>query len=183
MTNTDQPAGAATQQFRTARDFLLTRRMDYSAAYRDFVWPELDRFNWALNWFDVISRGNDRLARTCAARGGGPRRRLAPTPAASLPASGAAGHRCRRLHRSVAPVRPGVRPATSRSYVRRDQGAQPGSRAPGPAPPVAGSGRQSGPRPRRAHPASTSRRCWASRTSCLQDCTVPHLTSDVSLKY
>jgi len=62
MVHTDQPADAATLPFRAARDFLLTRRTDYVAAYRDFTWPELDRFNWALDWFDAISRGNDRLA-------------------------------------------------------------------------------------------------------------------------
>jgi acetyl-CoA synthetase len=29
---------------------------------RDFRWPEFDRFNWALDWFDVIARDNDRPA-------------------------------------------------------------------------------------------------------------------------
>ena len=31
---------------------------DYEAARRDFRWPELDRFNWALDWFDAeLARG------------------------------------------------------------------------------------------------------------------------------
>lgn len=51
-----------TDQFRTARDFLLAHRTDYERAYRDFVWPRLDRFNWALDWFDAVARDNDRPA-------------------------------------------------------------------------------------------------------------------------
>jgi len=38
--------------FKAARNFLLAHRTDYRTAYRDFCWPELDRFNWALDWFD-----------------------------------------------------------------------------------------------------------------------------------
>jgi acetyl-CoA synthetase len=30
--------------FKAARDFLLAHRTDYRTAYRDFRWPELDRF-------------------------------------------------------------------------------------------------------------------------------------------
>ncbi len=41
--------------FRAARDLLLRHRTDYAAARRSFVWPELDEFNWALDWFDVIA--------------------------------------------------------------------------------------------------------------------------------
>jgi acetyl-CoA synthetase len=44
--------------FIEARDFLLRHRDDYATAYRDFVWPRLDRFNWALDYFDVMARGN-----------------------------------------------------------------------------------------------------------------------------
>ena len=43
-----------TQAFRAARDFLLQHRDDYAAAYARFQRPKLDRFNWALDWFDVI---------------------------------------------------------------------------------------------------------------------------------
>jgi len=46
---------AATAAFRAARDHLLSMRTDYAAARDTFAWPELDRFNWALDWFDVIA--------------------------------------------------------------------------------------------------------------------------------
>jgi acetyl-CoA synthetase len=51
-----------TDAFRAARDFLQERRTDYAAAVRDFRWPALDRFNWALDWFDVVADGNARTA-------------------------------------------------------------------------------------------------------------------------
>jgi acetyl-CoA synthetase len=41
--------------FRAARDLLLRHRADYDAARAGFSWPELDEFNWALDWFDVIA--------------------------------------------------------------------------------------------------------------------------------
>jgi acetyl-CoA synthetase len=44
--------------FRAARDFLIRYRDDYDTAYRDFRWPALDRFNWALAWFDQYAAGN-----------------------------------------------------------------------------------------------------------------------------
>ena len=34
--------------FIKARDFLLRHRTDYTTAYRDFRWPQLGEFNWAL---------------------------------------------------------------------------------------------------------------------------------------
>ncbi|MGN6314785.1 AMP-binding protein [Trinickia sp.] len=49
----------AAQRFLTARDFLLRHRSDYDRAYRDFAWPALDEFNWALDHFDAMARGND----------------------------------------------------------------------------------------------------------------------------
>lgn len=52
----------ATGAFRAARDVLLRHREDYEAAVAAFRWPELPRFNWALDWFDVIAAGNDRPA-------------------------------------------------------------------------------------------------------------------------
>ncbi len=52
----------ATQAFVAARDFLLAHREDYDTAYRDFAWPVLDRFNWALDYFDVIAAGNAQTA-------------------------------------------------------------------------------------------------------------------------
>ncbi|WP_031468425.1 AMP-binding protein [Sciscionella sediminilitoris] len=45
----------ATDEFRTARDYLLANREDYESAYRGFSWPALDRFNWALDWFDQLA--------------------------------------------------------------------------------------------------------------------------------
>jgi len=53
---------SSTEIFRRARDFLVRHRTDYATAYRDFTWPVLDRFNWALDWFDVIAEGNQRTA-------------------------------------------------------------------------------------------------------------------------
>ena len=44
--------------FLAARDFLLRHREDYETAYREFQWPSLDRFNWALDYFDVMARDN-----------------------------------------------------------------------------------------------------------------------------
>jgi acetyl-CoA synthetase len=52
----------STEAFRRARDYLLAHREDYEAAYRGFTWPVLDRFNWALDWFDVLAEGNERTA-------------------------------------------------------------------------------------------------------------------------
>ena len=49
-----------TQAVRTARDFLLANREDYSAAVAGFSWPQLEEFNFALDWFDPLARGNDR---------------------------------------------------------------------------------------------------------------------------
>jgi acetyl-CoA synthetase len=43
----------STATLKAARDFLLTHRTDYDTAYRDFRWPMLERFNWALDWFDA----------------------------------------------------------------------------------------------------------------------------------
>lgn len=48
--------------FRRARDWLIERRTDYDTAYRDFRWPELPHFNWALDHFDEIARDNRNLA-------------------------------------------------------------------------------------------------------------------------
>jgi len=45
--------------FLKARDFLLRHRADYDTAVRDFRWPVLDRFNWALDYFDAMATGND----------------------------------------------------------------------------------------------------------------------------
>ncbi len=62
MTGTQSEASLATTRFRAARDFLLHQRGDPETAYRDFRWPELERFNWALDWFDIVARDSDRPA-------------------------------------------------------------------------------------------------------------------------
>ncbi len=51
-----------TDAFRRARDLLVEHRSDYEAAVRGFRWPALDRFNWALDWFDVVADENGRTA-------------------------------------------------------------------------------------------------------------------------
>ncbi|BBH68249.1 acetyl-CoA synthetase [Actinoplanes sp. OR16] len=43
--------------FRQAREFLLAHRDDYATAYRDFRWPDLEDFNWAIDWFDAEAAG------------------------------------------------------------------------------------------------------------------------------
>src|SRR3954464_16093029 len=43
---------------RALRDRLLELRDDYDAARAAFAWPELDEFNWALDWFDPFAAGN-----------------------------------------------------------------------------------------------------------------------------
>jgi acetyl-CoA synthetase len=52
-------ATPGTTAFQAARDFLLAHRTEYAEATAQFGWPELDEFNWALDWFDVIAEGND----------------------------------------------------------------------------------------------------------------------------
>jgi len=51
-----------TERFRAARDFLVAHREDYATAYAEFRWPELPRFNWALDHFDPYAHGNARTA-------------------------------------------------------------------------------------------------------------------------
>lgn len=48
----------AGQAFRAARDVLLAHRSDAAAACREFRWPEPAPFNWALDHFDHLARGN-----------------------------------------------------------------------------------------------------------------------------
>jgi acetyl-CoA synthetase len=58
VTRPRAPAAA----FIAARDFLLRHRTDYDTATREFQWPALDRFNWALDYFDLIAADGDRAA-------------------------------------------------------------------------------------------------------------------------
>lgn len=48
--------------FIQARDLLLRHREDYESAYREFTWPTLDEFNWALDYFDRHDLGNEHPA-------------------------------------------------------------------------------------------------------------------------
>ncbi|MDQ2960210.1 MAG: AMP-binding protein [Candidatus Dormibacteraeota bacterium] len=54
----DDDDGSATSAaaFRAARTSLLAWRDDYETAYRDFRWPVLTQFNWALDWFDTLAQ-------------------------------------------------------------------------------------------------------------------------------
>ena len=51
-----------TTAFLACRDLLLNARTDYARAVREFRWPALQLFNWALDYFDCIARDNDRPA-------------------------------------------------------------------------------------------------------------------------
>jgi acetyl-CoA synthetase len=46
-----------TARFRSARDCLLELRENAPRAYEEFRWPELEHFNWALDWFDTVAEG------------------------------------------------------------------------------------------------------------------------------
>jgi acetyl-CoA synthetase len=48
--------------FIAARDLLLLHRLDLPRACREFTWPVLDRFNWALDYFDRMAAGNQQAA-------------------------------------------------------------------------------------------------------------------------
>jgi len=61
--------------FRAARDVLLAHREDYAAACAAFRWPELRSFNWALDHFDELARGNQRTALWIVDEDGTERRR------------------------------------------------------------------------------------------------------------
>ncbi len=52
----------ASKEFFEARDLLLRHRTDYDRAYREFTWPVLGNFNWALDYFDVIACRNENPA-------------------------------------------------------------------------------------------------------------------------
>jgi acetyl-CoA synthetase len=46
------------QRFAQARDFLQQHRTDYDTAYSGYQAPQLDTFNWALDFFDQEARDN-----------------------------------------------------------------------------------------------------------------------------
>src|SRR3954447_23710238 len=52
-----------TEAYRASRDQLLALRGQHERAVAEFAWPDLgERFNWAVDWFDAVARGNDRPA-------------------------------------------------------------------------------------------------------------------------
>ncbi|MFV8049410.1 AMP-binding protein [Mycobacterium sp. 48b] len=52
-----------TDRYRGARDQLVATIADYARAVEEFAWPQISgTFNWAVDWFDAIARGNDRTA-------------------------------------------------------------------------------------------------------------------------
>ncbi len=54
---------SATESYRTARDLLLSLRGEPERARTEFSWPDVGpEFNWAVDWFDAVARGNDRPA-------------------------------------------------------------------------------------------------------------------------
>jgi acetyl-CoA synthetase len=53
---------ASIDGFLRARDQLIALRTDYDAAVREFRWPALSRFNWALDYFDPYAAGNAKTA-------------------------------------------------------------------------------------------------------------------------
>ena len=61
----------ATENFRASRDQLVALRDDHDAAVREFRWPDVGgTFNWAVDWFDTIARGNHRDALVIAEENG-----------------------------------------------------------------------------------------------------------------
>ncbi|MEO5982086.1 MAG: AMP-binding protein [Pedococcus sp.] len=64
MTTPSAPAPhPGTAAYRKARDTLVRLSGQHDRAVAEFRWPDVgDRFNWAVDWFDAVARGNDRLA-------------------------------------------------------------------------------------------------------------------------
>jgi acetyl-CoA synthetase len=70
MATVGRPATPATEVVRAARDFLLDHGHDYAGAVAGFTWPELDEFNFATEWFDVVAGEHpDRTAAIASADG------------------------------------------------------------------------------------------------------------------
>ena len=57
--STESGSGDSVAAFRQARDFLLRHRDDPRPRAATSAGPQLDRFNWALDYFDPMARGND----------------------------------------------------------------------------------------------------------------------------
>ena len=60
----------ATTAYREARDQLLALRGEPERANAEFSFPDVgEYFNWGIDWFDAIARGNDKTALIIAAEG------------------------------------------------------------------------------------------------------------------
>jgi acetyl-CoA synthetase len=66
---------SARDAFVAARDFLLDHRADLATAVHGFRWPKLERFNWALEYFDPMAQGNDARALWIVDENGGDQKR------------------------------------------------------------------------------------------------------------
>src|SRR5690606_22378432 len=65
----------STEKFLAARDLLVAARSDYERACREFAWPDMPEFNWALDFFDVQAEAApERLALWIAGEDGGEQR-------------------------------------------------------------------------------------------------------------
>jgi len=56
------PASSSLANFYASREFLMAHRADYDTACRDFRWPEIGEFNWALDHFDAVAGDPERGA-------------------------------------------------------------------------------------------------------------------------
>jgi acetyl-CoA synthetase len=50
---------SSAQAFLSARQVLLDHAGDYETARQQFQWPQIGDFNWALDYFDPMARGNE----------------------------------------------------------------------------------------------------------------------------
>ncbi|WP_300007181.1 AMP-binding protein [Pseudonocardia sp.] len=51
------------QAFYAAREYLWAHREDYDTAYRDFTWPRIEEFNFALDHIDAVAADPERGAK------------------------------------------------------------------------------------------------------------------------
>ncbi|MFV0463517.1 MAG: AMP-binding protein, partial [Nostocoides sp.] len=58
-------SSSVTETYRASRDRLMSMTSDPARATAEFTWPDLGpTFNWAIDWFDAMARGNDDIALT-----------------------------------------------------------------------------------------------------------------------
>lgn len=49
-----------TEEFRAARDHLVSLQQDWGRAREEFVWPRFDYFNFGTDWFDAVAADSQR---------------------------------------------------------------------------------------------------------------------------